>query len=161
MQRGFNDEFFKFDGDKIIFGEKQYVDAKSVKVIFVDTIGHDAVPEGDQFYVVRLKTIDNKLFKVCRGDMQHFSSDILKTMAKWLRSYGDFQQYGSSVINLPLAEKPTIEADGHITKVGIEFRDKDTVTAVNTPFQRVARRTYDKLKEDLVKYKSQHKIHLR
>ena len=161
MQRGFNDEFFKFNGDTVIIEDNQYVEANSVKSIYMDTMGHDAMPEGDQFYVVRLKTIDNKLFKICRGDMQHFSSDTIKTMAKWLQKYGDFQQYGSSVINLPLVEKPTIEIDGHITKVGVKFKDGDVVTAVNTPFQRVARKTYDKLKEDLVKYRSQNKIHLR
>lgn len=42
--------------------------------------------------------------------------------------------------------------------VNAVFRDNDAITVVNTPFPRVATKTYEKLKSDIIQYKVHHRV---
>ena len=153
MIRGQKDDYFKIDNGQLLYNESEIIEINNIKAVYVDTIGNSTKQDDHNFYIVRLKTIDDKVYNLSRSSEQFLAGDTLRSVFKGICQYGDFGQYGGSILNLRLIDRATMGISDTMV-VNAVFKDGEAITVINTPFLAVGRRCYEKLKKDVRQYKN-------
>ena len=153
MIRGQKDDYFKIDNGQLLYNESEIIETNNIKAVYIDTIGSNTKRDDNNFFIVRLKTIDDKVYNLSRSSEQFLAGDTLRAIFKGICQHGEFGQYGGSILNLRLIDRVT-RCIGDTMVVNAVFKDGEAITVINTPFLTIGRRCYEKLKKDVRQYKN-------